>query len=546
MKHLLFPVMAVAVMMSCAQQRVAQQKVSERIPIVPRPLKVEIRTGEFVLDPRIQVILEGEDEMLDELGLYFAEYLNRSTGWKIQAVRGPSSKSPRVQFILDKEVSYLGNEGYILDVNPQTIVIRAGGAAGIFYGVQSLRQLLPPEMEKEKPNVTQCTVPCVRIEDKPRFSWRGMHLDVCRHFFPKSFILRYIDLLALHKINVFHWHLTEDQGWRIEIKKYPKLTEIGSWRVDRSDVHWNEREPQKPGEKATYGGFYTQEEVKEVVAYAKKRFITVVPEIEMPGHSVAALAAYPQYSCTGGPFYVMPGGYWPITDIYCAGNDSTFTFLQDILNEVIDLFPSEFIHIGGDEAHKANWEKCPKCQARIRTEGLKDEAELQSYFIKRIEKFINSRGRRMIGWDEILEGGLAPNATVMSWRGVEGGIAAAEAGHDVVMSPTSHCYFDYYQAKDGEPLAIGGFLPLEMVYEFEPVPDALADNMKKYILGAQANLWTEYIPTPEHAEYMLLPRLSALSEVVWTDRQLKSFRDFKNRMGYMYDRLSAMKINFRR
>ncbi|MEK9137784.1 MAG: family 20 glycosylhydrolase, partial [Bacteroidota bacterium] len=336
------------------------------------------------------------------------------------------------------------------------------------------------------------TIPCVAIRDWPRFEWRGMHLDVSRHFLPKKFIKTYIDMLAMHKMNVFHWHLTDDQGWRLEIKKYPKLIEVTAWRVDREDQHWNHRDPPREGEKATYGGYYTQDEIREIVKYADERNITVVPEIEMPAHTTALLAAYPQYSCTGGPFDVPPGGVWPITDIFCAGNDSTFYFLQDVLTEVMDLFPGKYIHIGGDEADKKEWKACAKCQARIKQEELKDEAELQSYFVKRIEKFIVSKGRRLIGWDEILEGGLAPEATVMSWRGTEGGIAATRQGHDAVMTPGSHCYFDHYQGKqEFEPLAIGGYTPLSKVYSYEPIPDSLTPEEAKHILGAQGNVWTE-------------------------------------------------------
>ena len=338
-------------------------------------------------------------------------------------------------------------------------------------------------------------------------------------------------------MNVFHWHLTDDQGWRIEIKKYPKLTEVGAWRVDREDQPWNARPAQKEGEPATYGGFYTQDEVREIVAYAAARGITVVPEIEMPGHCQSALAAYPQLSCTGGPFTVPPGGVWPITDVYCPGNDETFTFLQDVLDEVIPLFPSPYVHIGGDEVDKANWKKCPKCQARMKAEGLKTEEELQSWFVKRIERYINSKGKKLIGWDEILEGGLAPNAAVMSWRGTQGGITAARSGHDVVMTPTSHCYFDYYQGQPAvEPPGIGGFLPLRKVYEFEPAPAELIADEAARILGGQANLWAEYIPTGSHAEYMAFPRIAALAEDVWSPRASRDWKDFVRRLPAQLER----------
>jgi hexosaminidase len=383
-------------------------------------------------------------------------------------------------------------------------------------------------------------IPYAEIKDSPRFKWRGMHLDVSRHFLPKEFIKTYIDILAMHKLNVFHWHLTDDQGWRIEIKKYPKLTEVAAWRVDREHQPWSVRDPQRPDEKATMGGFYTQDEIREIVKYAADRNITVVPEIEMPAHTTALLAAYPQFSCSGGPFTVPPGGVWPITDIFCAGNDSTFFFLEDILTEVMELFPSTFIHIGGDEADKKEWRACPKCQARIKHEGLNNEAELQSYFVQRIEKFLNSRNRRLIGWDEILEGGIAPNAAVMSWRGTEGGLAAARQGHDAVMTPGSYTYFNGYQGQeDLEPLAGGGYLPVSKVYSYEPVPDGLSAEEAEHILGAQGCLWGEFIPTPEQAEYMILPRIAALSEVVWSRKESRNWVDFAPRLEVQMKRYEA-------
>jgi hexosaminidase len=367
-----------------------------------------------------------------------------------------------------------------------------------------------------------------------------MHLDVSRHFLPKEFIKTYIDILAMHKMNVFHWHLTDDQGWRIEIKKYPKLTEVAAWRVDRENQPWSVRDSQRPGEKATLGGFYRQDEIREIVKYAAERSITVVPEIEMPAHATALLAAYPQFSCTGGPFTVPPGGVWPITDIFCAGNDSTFFFLQDILTEVMELFPSTFIHIGGDEADKKEWRVCPKCQARIKNERLKDEAELQSYFVQRIEKFLNSHSRRLIGWDEILEGGIAPNAAVMSWRGMEGGTAATRQGHDAVMTPGSHTYFNSYQGKeDLEPLAGGGYLPISKVYSFEPVPDGLTSEEANHIMGAEGCLWGEFIPSSQQAEYMVLPRIAALAEVVWSPKESRNWPDFAGRLELQMKRYDA-------
>jgi hexosaminidase len=359
---------------------------------------------------------------------------------------------------------------------------------------------------------------------------------------PKEFVKKYIDYLAMYKFNTFHWHLTDDQGWRIEIKKYPKLTEIGAWRKETLIGHFRDRPHKFDGKQ--HGGFYTQEEIEEIVNYAKSRYITVVPEIEMPGHAGAALASYPELSCTGGPFEVMTK--WGINEeVYCAGNEKTFEFLKGVLSEVIELFPSEYIHIGGDECPKVRWEECFKCQARIKGENLKNEDELQSYFIKRIEKFLNSKGRKLIGWDEILEGGLAPDATVMSWRGMVGGIEASKAGHDVVMAPYSHVYFDYYQGNpELEPLAIGGYLPLKKVYSFEPTPEELTPEEAKHILGAQANVWTEYIKTPEHFEYMVFPRIAAISEVVWTPEELKSWDDFILRVEKQFKRYELLGINY--
>ncbi len=505
------------------------------INVIPKPNKIVQNSGSFTLSADTRIVADNEPQIQ-----YCVNYLLE--GLKpfqiqpgVEAKR--SAKKNQIILLLSGDKS---NEAYSLSISEKGVEIKAADPSGLFYGVVTLLQLLPSEA---KPMAT-VEIPAVTIEDSPRFEWRGMHLDVCRHFYPVEFVKRYIDLLAMHKMNVFHWHLTEDQGWRIEIKKYPKLTEVGAWRVDREHQHWNDRTPPNPGEEATYGGYYTQEQIKDVIKYAQERFITIVPEIEMPGHAVAALASYPELSCTGGPFYVMPGGYWPITDIYCAGKEETFEFLENVLDEVIALFPGTYIHIGGDEANKANWEKCPDCQARIKSEGLKDEAELQSYFIKRIEKYLISKNKRLIGWDEILEGGLAPEATVMSWRGIEGGIEAASQGHDVVMTPTSWCYFDYYQSKDNEPLAIGGFLPLRKVYNYDPVPNELERAKRKHVLGAQGNIWTEYMPNGRHVEYMAVPRMSAMSEVVWTAKKLKDWEDFQSRMLAQYDRLDAMGVNY--
>jgi hexosaminidase len=502
--------------------------------VVPRPAKVEVGSGSFELGPQTRIILDSQLTEAREVGEFLAAKLRRSTGYPLSLSPSPG-KIPVDAILLRIEdgLSKLGNEGYRLSAAKNGVKIEAALPAGLFYGVQTLLQLLPAEVEDgAKPEGVTWTIPLIKIEDRPRFLWRGAHLDVGRHFFPKEFIKKYIDLLAMYKLNMFHWHLTEDQGWRIEIKKYPRLTEIGAWRRESMD------------DGVPHGGFYTQDDIREIVAYAKKRFITVVPEIEMPGHCLAALAAYPELSCSGGPFKV--GTEWGVIyDVYCAGNEKTFEFIQDVLTEVIDLFPSEFIHIGGDEVPKLRWQNCYKCQERIEDEGLKGEDELQSYFIKRIEKFLTGRGKRLVGWDEILEGGLAPNATVMSWRGTAGGIEAAKSGHDVVMSPTSHCYFDYYQGLFDEPRGIGGFLPIDKVYSYEPVPAELAADQALHILGAQANVWTEYIDDSAQVEYMLMPRLLALSEVVWSEKKLRNFADFSRRIVPHYDRLAAAAVNFR-
>lgn len=438
----------------------------------------------------------------------------------------------RIRFSIAQFGMVQPEEYYRLSVTADGIYVSAPTEAGLFRGSRTLIQLL------EQARATR-SFPLLTIQDQPRFGWRGMHLDVCRHFFPISFVKKYIDLLARYKMNSFHWHLTDDQGWRIEIKSWPKLAEVGGWRRGSQVGAYANLQY----DTLRYGGFYTQDEIREVVAYAAARHINVVPEIEMPGHASAALTAYPQMGCTGGPYEVERGwGVFP--DVFCAGNDSVFTLLEGVLTEVMELFPSQIIHIGGDESPKDRWKTCPKCQARIKTEGLKDEDELQSYFIRRIERFMNSKGRRIIGWDEILEGGLAPNATVMSWRGTEGGIAAARSGHDAVMCPGSHCYFDHYQGDPAnEPLAFGGYTPLQKVYAYEPVPAELNEEEAKHILGAQANIWTEYILSTDHVEYMAMPRLMALAEVLWSPMGKRDEADFIRRVEAQYPLLDSMHIN---
>lgn len=370
-------------------------------------------------------------------------------------------------------------------------------------------------------------------------------LDVSRHFYGKDYIKKIIDGLAMHKMNVLHLHLVDDQGWRIEIKKYPKLTEVGGWRVDQEQLAWNGREKVTANEKGTYGGFLSQEDLKEIVQYAAQNNVEVIPEIEMPAHVSSAIASYSFLSCNETPIGVPSGGVWPITDIYCAGKESTFEFLEDVLIEVMDIFPSQYIHIGGDEATKTNWKNCEHCLRRMEAEGLHDMDELQSYFVKRMEKFINANGKKLIGWDEILEGGLAPDATVMSWRGVKGGFEASAQGHDVVMTPGTHCYFDHYQGpQNQEPLAIGGYTPLSKVYQFDPVVDTMTSEQAAHVLGGQANLWSEYITSEEHSEYMIFPRLAALSEAVWSPKELRDWNDFSARLPALFKRYDYRDINY--
>ncbi len=515
----------------------------EPVSIIPQPMKIEQTKGSFELNATTKLVIP-QDEKIKQIGSMLVEWIKVPTGIELQTGEIGSKKN-----IIQLEVinrNDLGPEGYELIVDRKSVLISANSPAGLFYGVQSLMQLLPAEVYSEKfENGISWEIPCVRITDKPRFNWRGMHLDVSRHFFPVEFVKKYIDLIAMHKMNIFHWHLTDDNGWRIEIKKYPLLTEVAAWRVDREKIHWREVTPPEPGEEANYGGFYTQEEIKEVVQYASDRFVTIVPEIEMPGHSCEVFAAYPELSCKGENLYVQPGSYWPNLDIFCAGKEETFEFIENVLLEVMELFPAEYIHIGGDEADKTRWKECRHCQQRIKDEKLANEDELQSYFIRRVEKFLNYHSKKLIGWDEIIEGGLAPEATVMSWRGFNGGQEAAGQGHDVVMCPTSYCYFDYYQANpDFEPEAIGGFLPLKKVYSFEPVPEGLAADKVKHILGAQGNVWTEYIATPDHAEYMAVPRMAALAEVVWTSPENKNWSRFRNNLIIQFDRYELMDINY--
>ncbi len=510
------------------------------ISIIPQPVRLAPGSGRFIIGPDTRIYVGLRNDELRRIGQGLSQDIQRATGVVVPVVPaapGPQSTSV-ISLTLAPATDTLGAEGYTLSVQPTRVVLAASQLAGVYWGTQTIKQLLPTQRG------AAASLPAVEIADKPRYSWRGMHLDVCRHFFPVDFVKQYIDYLALHKLNTFHWHLTDDQGWRIEIKKYPKLTSVGGWREGTLIGHYGETVPRYDNQR--YGGFYTQEQIKEVVAYAKARYITVVPEIEMPGHALAALTAYPELACTSGPFQVAQT--WGVfDDIFCAGNEQTFQFLQDVLAEVVPLFPSKIIHIGGDEAPKTRWHTCPKCQARMQAEHLKDEHELQSYFVQRMEKLLNTKGKTIIGWDEILEGGLAPGAAVMSWRGMEGGVAAARQQHQVVMTPGEYAYFDHYQGDPAlEPLAFGGYLPLEKVYAFDPTPKELTAAERPYILGAQANLWTEYIPTTQQVEYMVLPRMAALAEVLWTPPSRKDWSDFQQRMRPQYQRYAALGANYAR
>jgi hexosaminidase len=501
------------------------------LPIIPRPVVARHLNGTFLLGSSAVVYADGDARPVAQ---WFSEQLHSEFGIAAQILTG-APRGKAFHFVLDQS---LPDEGYRLRIEPRGVTI-TGRPAGLFYGAQSVLQLAASH------SGTTFILPAAEIQDQPRFPYRGLHLDTSRHMFPVEFIKHYLDWMARYKLNTFHWHLTDDQGWRIEIQQYPQLMEIGSMRKETLVGH-APQSTQYDGK--PYGGFYTQEQIRDVVAYARDRFITVIPEIEMPGHSLAALAAYPELACTPGPFETATT--WGVfKDVFCP-KENTFQFLENVLTEMMELFPSPYIHIGGDEVQKDRWKESPDAQAVIRREGLKDEDELQSYFIRRMERFINSKGRRMIGWDEILEGGLAPDATVMSWRGEQGGIAAARQGHDVIMTPDKYLYFDHYQGDRGahgtsEPLAIGGMLPLDKVYSYNPLPAALNPEEKKHILGAQANMWTEYIADSRQLEYMLFPRLFALAEVVWSPQSARKYPDFLQRVPPQLARLKRQGVNYR-
>ena len=532
---------------------------AQSITIIPQPksLRQPKIAANFSISPATLIVMEGNS--MEKAVRFFNDYLQQFYHFKLKVVEKSSSANViRFRYIL------LENEtasAYNMEIDGKGVYIIGNKDEGIFYGIQTLIQLLPvPDARLKKMRPAKLAIPYVSIEDEPRFAYRGMHLDVARHFMPVDFIKKYINYLALHKLNTFHWHLTEDQGWRIEIKKYPKLTEVGGWRNGTIIGRY----PGTGNDNKKYGGFYTQQQIKEIVKYAADRYITVIPEIELPGHSSAAIAAYPQLSCFPDEKTVIPANMisetstlrqaqgdkklvqetWGVfEDVFCP-SDYTFNFLQDVIDEIIALFPSQYIHIGGDECPKEAWKRSAFCQQLIKEKGLKDEHGLQSYFIQRIEKYINSKGKKIIGWDEILEGGLAPNATVMSWRGEQGGIDAAKQKHDVIMTPGNPVYFDHTQSENEDSVTIGGYNPIEKVYAYEPIPKELNVEEAKYVLGAQANVWTEYMEYPSKVEYMVFPRMAALSEVLWSPKKKRNWSDFEKRLQVQFKRYDFWKINY--
>lgn len=543
MKKLLF----ITALLAFACQTPKQQvKFAENdICIIPKPQSMTLNNGNFQFTKETVFV---SNQSLAPAAEIFAKQFEKASGFKLP-IKNETVQTNYIALSIDNS---LPKEGYNLVVQPDKISIAAADYNGAIYALETLRQLLPKEFESSTPVNANWVIPTITINDKPEYPWRGLMLDVSRHFFSKEYILKTLDRMAMLKLNTFHFHLVDNEGWRIEIKKYPKLTEVGAWRVDQEDKLWDERTSNPADAFANpasapkkYGGFYTQEDIKEIVAYAAARGITVIPEIEMPAHVMSAIAAYPELSCHKRPIGVPSGAVWPNIDIYCAGQEESFTFLEDVLTEVMALFPSKYIHIGGDEADHTEWEKCPKCQQRIKDNHLKDVHELQSYFIKRIDKFLVSKGRVLVGWDEIMDGGLANDAVVMNWRGIDIGRKALEQGNPVVL--TSDCYINRYQGlPEYEPLANGGYVTLKKLYHYNLEKENLTPELQKNVLGTQANLWAEFIATPEHSEYMLFPRLLAFSEISWTPDNLKNWDNFVKRTETFMDRLDVMKIKYAR
>ena len=522
---------------------VALASVAGDFSLLPAPQFLTAKQGRFVVSASTPIVLEGPSSPeLQRVGAHLAALFSGAAGYSLRVSQKQVSNESAMNLTLDASVENV--EGYRLSVDPDGVWLRASTPQGLFYGVQTLRQLLPPEIESAGLVEREWSLPAVEIEDAPRFAYRGMQLDVGRHFFSVQAVKKYIDMLAMFKFNTFHFHLTEDQGWRIEIKKYPKLTSVGAFRKETLKGHFSDVPHQYDG--APYGGFYTQEEIRDIVAYAGERHVEVIPEIELPGHSLAALAAYPKLACTSGPFETATT--WGIfEDVYCP-TQYTFEFLQNVLDEVVELFPSAMIHIGGDEVPKARWKASAEAQQLIKEHHLKDEDELQSYFVGRIAAYLKTKNRRIIGWDEILEGGLPPGATVMSWRGIAGGVQAAKEGHDVIMAPNTHTYFNRYQSTDfeSEPPAGQGYLPLQTVYGFEPVAPGLTEIEARHILGAQGNLWSEYIRSEAHLDYMVHPRMEALAEVLWSPKEMRDWSSFSKRLPNALKRLHYLDVNFAR
>ena len=531
MKRIFVILSLLAVMVSCGQKKQQDNTIS----IIPQPQSIVEQDGTFTITKATRICLDDQsEEMLRVVG-FLNERFRQAAGFELETVGEPE----RGNFISFRNTAG-APESYTINAKPDSIVVDYADGAGAFYAVQTLLQLLPVEIyAQERQTGIDWTVPCCSISDAPRFKYRGMHLDVCLHYFDFEFLKKYIDIMAAHKVNRFHWHLTEDQGWRLEIKKYPLLTEKGQWRKETvvgslaSGVY----------DGIPHGGYYTQEQVKELVKYAADRYVTIIPEIELPGHALAAIACYPELSCGLEDHYETATKWGVFKQVYCP-KESTFEFLEDVFDEVFELFPSELIHIGGDECPKASWKVCPDCQALIKKLGLKDEYELQSYFVTRMEKYINSKGRQIIGWDEILQGGLAPNAKVMSWLGEEGGIKAAQQHHEVVMSPHEKYYLDYWQADPySEPLAMSGPTTLRTMYEYEPVPEVLTEEEARYIIGVEGCVWTEYMPTPERVEYMAWPRMCAIAETGWTQSN-KDWEGFTRRLEKHFSRLDGMDVDY--
>jgi len=518
------------------------------LPLLPYPQNLEFSNGSFTVNSSTRVFIDTRDSLAKKESKRFVDQVFQVTGLILPTLSGTQAPNENC-IILSTQGSFTdGPETYSLEIAPQKIEVRSGTAAGLFYGLVSLEQLFPfGGLPSTEPRALKPLVfPCLKILDYPKYAWRGMHLDVSRHFFPIGFVKRYLDYLAWCKMNVFHWHLTDSQGWRMEIKRYPKLTQVGAFRVQRPGELFSEAEPQKPGEVPNYGGFYTQQEIKEIIRYAQDRHITVLPEIDMPGHCQAALVAYPEYSSLPGPQLMPSGAKGAYLNSFNPGFDSTYSFLENILTEVMDLFPSTYIHIGGDEVDRSIWRTNPLCNERVKKENLKSEDELQAYFTRRMESFINSRGRKMIGWDEILEGGIAPRATVMSWRGNKGGIRAVKEGHEVIMAPDTFTYFDLYQGDPKQEPEAYSKLNLTTAYQFFPAPPDLTMEERKLILGGEGALWSETISDPAHAEYMLFPRLFALSESVWDIPQNKNWESFKNRLPLYLNNLQSGGVNYAR